>query len=68
MGLNFWLHLLFQDKSVEKDITNGTNDYRMSEDHKDCNRGDDEQGKGSKKKAKINFLTGNQTFLKHTTK
>jgi len=39
MGLNFWLHLLFQDKSVEKDITQGEKKPRMSEDHKDKNRG-----------------------------
>jgi len=38
MGLNFWLHLLFQDKSVEKDITQGKNDRRMSEDLKDCDK------------------------------
>jgi len=34
MGLNFGLHLLFQDKSVEKEFTQGQKKLRMSEDYK----------------------------------
>ena len=42
MGLNFGLHLLFQDKSVENECTQGQKKLKMSEGWKDRDKENDD--------------------------